>query len=200
MTDSPTVPLSHSLGVGQRDTRAENGTAPRDSRGTPGLKALARKVLARNTAWDSRGTVANLPVPSSGTVGQQVSHQDLPADWAAGLCELEVCACPEGIPARRWQIFRKDAARFASEGWALQVFRLGWSLLDVFGLHPEKPAERHDAAGVIWLLDGHAVLLVSKTSITVRTSTDRPLNIYRRHHPVRAVPAWELTLTQENAK
>ncbi len=51
----------------------------------------------------------------------------------------------------KWRKAQAGAIRFAVD-WAPQAGHHGWSFLDMFSLHPEKPASRYDYMGLAWLL------------------------------------------------
>ncbi len=69
------VPVSHPLGHGTVGHLAEKRDSARDSDGTPSLKALAAKVLARDTGRDTSGTVGEKGVPPG---SEGVGHQKQP--------------------------------------------------------------------------------------------------------------------------
>ena len=110
------VPLSHSLGVGQRDKgnsgRDESGTTA----GTTSLKALAAKVLRRDTARDNGGTAAPKscptavervgqdfrPVPSAASTAERASEQSAPAPSIDDLDERAAIVEYGARIPRRW--------------------------------------------------------------------------------------------------
>lgn len=78
---NPTVPQSHTLVAGHRDSvhlKRDSGGTPT---GTIGLKALATAILQRDTSWDSGGTSLQKSVPIiKPIVGQFPMHWDA-SDW-----------------------------------------------------------------------------------------------------------------------
>ena len=64
-TNRTTVPLSHALGMGQRDSSVTGRDSVWDTRGTVDLKALARKALGRDTSRDTSRDGAQSGVPNS---------------------------------------------------------------------------------------------------------------------------------------
>jgi hypothetical protein len=78
-----------------------------------------------------------------------------PAPYASRLSEVQQ-ACPDGVPRERWRLCLEDARIFFAR-WGQQAQKLGWSGQDLLGLHPEKPMERDDQKGLIWLLRGQTV-------------------------------------------
>jgi hypothetical protein len=85
-----------------------------------------------------------------------------------------------------------DAGRFL-DAWAAQAAALGWRTLDVFGVHGTKPAERFDAAGLVWLLRGAEVVAIGETTAKLKT-TSGAVQSYTRHDPEHpeAVALWRL--------
>src|SRR5438309_11134691 len=72
MSDKPAlVPLSHALVAGTVGQNQKNGDMGGTGAGTTSLKALAAKVLHRDTHWDKAGTTAPNSCPTaSEPVGQ----------------------------------------------------------------------------------------------------------------------------------
>ena len=90
----------------------------------------------------------------------------------------------------RWRQAIIDAARLLDQ-WGAQAISLGWSTLDVFGAHPTHPVERLDCAGLVILLHGDELAMLTADSACIRTRPGALLTYYRRPHPG-AVPLWEL--------
>jgi hypothetical protein len=95
--------------------------------------------------------------------------------------------CPDFVPLDRWRRALIDGRRFLSQ-WGEQAEALGWTAIDVFGLH-EPPAEphpsyrrlsRYDCTGLVWLLDGRSVVALTAESATIRTLTGTLLTYRRR--------------------
>ena len=88
------------------------------------------------------------------TGGHRISF-DVPAPYAQRLAELQR-ACPEGVPPDRWRLCLEDAGKFFPR-WGRRAQKLGWSSQDLLSLHPEKPMERDDQKGLLWLTRGQKV-------------------------------------------
>jgi len=86
---------------------------------------------------------------------------------------------PPNIPEARWSRIVDNAARFADR-WGRQAFDLGWSVRDVFGCHPDRPRERIDQAGLVWLIGDHEVVAITADTAVIQTSTGNHLTYYRR--------------------
>jgi hypothetical protein len=93
---------------------------------------------------------------------------------------------PDFVPVARWQQAVEDGRRFLSQ-WAEQAEALGWTAGDLFGLHepPAKPhpsysrLSRYDRTGLVWLLAGRSVVVLTAETATIRTLTGTSLT-YRR--------------------
>jgi hypothetical protein len=96
--------------------------------------------------------------------------------------------CPDHVPADHWQKAVEDGRRFLAE-WGEQAETLGWTARDLFGLAaiPDKPhptyrrLSRYDETGLIWLLQGRRVSVLSENGAAVESSTGA-VTVYRRHN------------------
>jgi hypothetical protein len=70
----------------------------------------------------------------------------IPAAWVDGVARPSMLPPPLTLRRQRWLLAVKDARRFL-HNWAGQAWALGWTTLDVFGVHPTHPVERLDCAG-----------------------------------------------------
>ena len=135
-----------------------------DSRGTS-PKALSQASVCRGTAELSIKQSDNPTVPlsqalESETVGHFEKFGTAPGT-VAGHPYVSVLAalhakCPEFVETDRWQQAVRDAETFLKK-WGGQAHALGWTVGELFGLHPipERPAPafwrlaRYDSAGLI---------------------------------------------------
>ncbi|MBL8808123.1 MAG: hypothetical protein JNN22_14860 [Rhodospirillales bacterium] len=76
-----------------------------------------------------------------------------PREWAEGLARLSTMPKPEPYAAPAWETLNHDAAVFLDRHGATAA-RLGWSVLDCFGIDPDQPANGYAAAGLVALLKG----------------------------------------------
>ena len=98
---------------------------------------------------------------------RRVPEQGVPVPYQTALADL--CrACPAGVPRSRWEQAIADAERFLTE-W-------GETADDLFGLHPTVPLSRVDCMGLVWLLKGQRVVLLTKGAARL----ERGLAFYRR--------------------
>jgi integrase len=88
---------------------------------------------------------------------------------------------------KRWQQAVADGRRFVTQ-FGEQAEALGWASADLFGLHtpPEKPTanyrrlSRYDQTGLIWLLRGRPVIVLTSTEAIIRCPSGAALKFYRR--------------------
>ncbi len=115
----------------------------------------------------------------------------LPSEWAEGIARLQTMSPPANVPPRRWEQFIDDDARFADR-WAAKAAALGWGPADLWGCHHEKPYERINCAGLLWLLNASEIVALTADSATIRTRTGAIQSFRRRAAPPGTVLAWEL--------
>ena len=93
---------------------------------------------------------------------------------------------PAHVPEDRWVRAVEDAKAFLAT-WGEQAHALGWSSRDLFGLHtpPANPhpsysrLSRYDAIGLVWLLQGRAVIALTATTGCDR-EPHRGITVYRK--------------------
>jgi hypothetical protein len=98
---------------------------------------------------------------------------------------------PAGFAERNWHQLKLDAlALLRDHGDRLAA--LGWTTLDLFGLHRTLPAVRVDASGLVRFIHGGTITGITATTAGIRRPTGAVLT-YRRTAPhPDTVPAWEL--------
>ena len=115
-----------------------------------------------------------------------------PRAWAEALARLDPNKPPRDVPPRRWLRFIDDCGHFLDGGWVARAAVLGWGPLDLFGCDRERPFGRLDHMGLLWLLNGGAVVELQRDQAIIET-TGGARQCYRRR-PVevgRVVLAWE---------
>jgi hypothetical protein len=170
----------------------------------------------RDSAWVSRGTPAekvSQPTPSLGTpktVEHQGDNPGVPLSQALGhgtagqhekpgtvlgtvvgqhygnVVAALRSECPELVDAVRWQQAVQDADCFLAK-WGKQAHALGWTVRELFGLHPvpARPApnfqrlSRYDHTGLIWLLNGRPVVAMTETEAAIQGAS--AVLMYRKH-------------------
>ena len=105
----------------------------------------------------------------------------IPADWIAGVARLTSMTPPADVSQERWATLIADAGGFI-EKWGAQASRLGWSVPDLFGVNRVKPFVRVDGAGLIRLLNGREVVVLTENEIAIEVSA-RTHQTYRRKLP-----------------
>jgi hypothetical protein len=113
------------------------------------------------------------------------SERHSPAEWHAILAELEQRNCPDWLLPDRWNGLLSDAEIFLDR-WGSAAHQLGWTTLDLFGVHPEAPSARFDKMGLVLLICGGEVIALTAGSATIRRSSGAVLT-YRRSDQAGAV-------------
>lgn len=153
------------------------------------------------TLFAARGAraTATKPLPVAPRLAAPPTLVSVPSEWLAGIASLEAGACPNGIGANRWAAFLIDCRALRDRGFLAQAARLGWSTRDLFGVHATHPAARYDCAGLAWLLDGAAPVLLTNDRCTLRNPHGAALTFYRRPMPISSVSAWALVAQSKRA-
>ena len=102
----------------------------------------------------------------------------VPETWTQGICDLLVMACPASCPAERWSVLREDAYHFLRDH-AAQAHELGWTMLDLFGVHPEKPWVRFDNMGLVPVLNGARVTALSDIEAVIEKPSGARMTFHR---------------------
>ncbi len=103
----------------------------------------------------------------------------VPKAWVQGVADLMVMPPHPAWPAEGWKTLQEDALRFLQE-WAGQAHRLGWGSLDLFGVHPTAPAVRVDCMGLVPLLKGRPVVVITDNSAAIKATSIGTLTFRRR--------------------
>jgi hypothetical protein len=115
----------------------------------------------------------------SGVVGARagINSSNSFLSYRSALTALER-RCPDHVDQDRWNMALDDGRKFLGK-WGEQAASLGWNVQDLFGLHqpPGKPhpsyerLARYDCLGLVWLLLGRPVTMLSSQSAAIRTSS-----------------------------
>ena len=81
---------------------------------------------------------------------------------------------------RKWQQTLAGVRRFVEGGWAHRAWRLGWGLLELFGVDRKAPWARRDRRGLALILDDSKVTALTEHDATIETPTGAHLNYTRR--------------------
>jgi hypothetical protein len=166
-----------------------------DRRGTDAEK-LSQEVQSLGTAKIAPDQQGKRVVPPShalgfGTVGHYENHgtalgTDAGQPYGNVLAALR-SDCPQLIETDRWQQAIQDADCFLRK-WGAQAHALGWTVRELFGLHPvpahPRPSyhrlSRYDATGLIWLLQGRPVIALTETEAAIQSAG--AVVMYRKHN------------------
>jgi len=115
----------------------------------------------------------------------------IPREWAEGFARLDPERPPGDVPAGRWRRFVNDVGLFLDR-WAAYAAALGWGPVDLFGCDRDRPFARLDRSGLLWLLNGNALVALAADAAVIEgrggvRQTWRP----RPGEPGRVLP-WEL--------
>lgn len=93
--------------------------------------------------------------------------EDNPAGWHAILEELKRMQAPDWAGTDRWRQMVEDTEDFLSS-WGHAACDLGWTALDLFGVHPVAPGCRYDVIGLTMLLGGGTVFALTEQTAAFR--------------------------------
>ncbi|WP_457492262.1 hypothetical protein [Tardiphaga sp. P5_C7] len=111
-----------------------------------------------------------------GTAVEALRH--FPPEWYAILAKLNDRDPVDGFSMERWRLLLCDGESFLSK-WGQAAFGLGWTALDLFGVHPAAPAARMDVLGLIMTLSGGEVVNLTVGSATMRRRSGAVLTFRR---------------------
>ncbi len=106
----------------------------------------------------------------------------VPEEWVQGVGDLMVMPPHPDWKEDAWRTLQDDALRFLQK-WAGQARRLGWEALDLFGVHPTAPTARFDCMGLVPLLRGRAVLVITEDSAAIKAASGGSLTFRKRAAP-----------------
>ena len=116
----------------------------------------------------------------------------VPGAWVQGVADLLAMACPASCPAERWQTLREDSYRFLRD-WAARAHELGWTALDLFGVHRERPWVYFDCMGLVPLLNGGKVVTLSDFEAMIEKPSGARMTFRRRARvPDETCQVWEM--------
>ncbi len=120
----------------------------------------------------------------------------VPREWIEGFARLDPASPPKGFDKKRWRILINDGDRFLDQ-WGDEAARLGWTALDVFGVHPKAPGARYDAAGLVVLINGGDVISIKSDRATIQSNGGKALLTYLRRPRTGTVALWEIVRRQD---
>ena len=115
----------------------------------------------------------------------------VPEQWVQGVADLLAMTRPAAWSEEQWAILREDAFAFLRDRGA-EAARLGWHLLDIFGVDPRAPLARYDAMGLVVLLCARRVAALHHDRAVIENSGGTPTTFTRHPMPPARVAVWEL--------
>jgi len=112
-------------------------------------------------------------------------------EWLDRFSSIDAHEPPRGFPAKDWHALHRDGTEFLRT-WGRKAVALGWSTLDVFGVHRIAPSANYAAMGLVLLLRGAHVVALTADSAMIQNSTGSRLTFRRQAPHDAAVPVWEL--------
>jgi hypothetical protein len=117
-----------------------------------------------------------------------LSVEQIPLGRLCRTFEQLASRCPNHVQADRWEAAVEDGRRFLTQ-WGTQADALGWTARDLFGLAPvpdqPRPSyrrlSRYDETGLIWLLRGRPVLVLTESTATIESPIGT-VTVYRRYN------------------
>jgi hypothetical protein len=115
-----------------------------------------------------------------------------PREWAEALARLDPAAPPGDVPPKRWVQFIDGCGHFIDNGWDQRAAELGWTPFDLFGCDRYKPFARVGRCGLLWLLDGRHLRILTTDTAVINTPKGSSLTFYRRPREPGQVLPWEI--------
>lgn len=119
-----------------------------------------------------------------------------PEEWFDGVVQALNAKSARGFSKAHWDSLRVGLQTFAMK-WSTRAAALGWTTIEVFGCHPDKPFERTDMHGLAMTLVTADVVAITAETVGLRIEAHGEPVIYRKPSPEameRAVPIWLLTI------
>jgi hypothetical protein len=91
----------------------------------------------------------------------------IPRAWADGYARLDPDRPPGDVPRARWRRFVDDVGLFLDSPFCAVAEALGWSPYDLFGCDRDRPFARIDQMGLLWLLNGNRVVMLTEDAATI---------------------------------
>jgi hypothetical protein len=116
---------------------------------------------------------------------------NVPDPWMESYARLRRAPRLRGWSEVEWERMLLDAGDFLT-AWGTRAAELGWSELELFGVHRIAPYARLDVMGLIPMLQGARVLELRPTVAIMKRGEGNVLSFYRRNQP--AIREAEVTL------
>ena len=121
---------------------------------------------------------------------------DVPQEWIEGVEALQQMPALPKWTDQEWRQLQTDATAFLAT-WGAQALGLGWTLLDLFGVHAQAPRERYDAMGMVLMLGGRSVIAMDERVARIGIHNGVTHSFTRRQNVAGAVLIWDLGKEQQ---
>jgi hypothetical protein len=132
----------------------------------------------------------NQNAPIVATVTTDFKRGLLQDDVIMGLAAMRAADPLEGFSFAAWRQICIDGDAFVRR-WETQAASLGWTNLDIFGVHPSSPAGRIGCWGIALLIQGGEVDSLTINGAAIRRRSGAKLT-WRRCDAIQRVPIWQL--------
>lgn len=136
--------------------------------------------------WAPRAIGSAVIAEKSGQVGHSTEVDADP--WATGVDRLQRMAPLAGFTVMQWERVQRGCASLLAE-WGADMRRLGWSVVDAFGVHPDAPGAAVHAYGLGVLLGDGRVVDLTETGAQIETARGVRQSFRRKPMPW-SVPVW----------
>jgi hypothetical protein len=114
-----------------------------------------------------------------------------PGSWVSGVRALEYGTPLEAFGPARWDQLIQDSLRFINQ-WGDEAASLGWTDIDLFGVHPSAPAYRFDCMGLVLLITGRKILELNVGRAVLLSPRGSRLTYRRLIETGKSTPLWHL--------
>lgn len=115
----------------------------------------------------------------------------IPREWVEGFARLDPDRPSGDMPPKRWLRFIDDIGHFLDSPFCAVAAALGWGPYDLFGCDRDRTFGRGDQAGLLWLLNGEKLVMLTEDAATIETRTGVRHTFRRRPAEAGCMLAWE---------
>lgn len=98
---------------------------------------------------------------------------------ASSYARLVGTPCPDGWSAIEWRQVLDDVGSFLGR-WSERAAELGWTAIELYGIHRSAPRTRYDVMGLVPLLAGRSLIALDKYAATIRGESGSVLTFRRQ--------------------
>lgn len=136
---------------------------------------------------------ASAPTAGASPHMTRIQRRPAPVSWVEGVAAMQTMPPPNGFTTQHWAEACSDAIRLLAR-YGGELHAKFWSVEDVFGVHPDAPANRYSALGLVFLIHGGSVPFIATTQADIVTRSKVMQTYPRSPHP-EAVAVWRLKPT-----